>query len=165
MGTGPGGPVAADVRGPGLGRAGLGRAGLRGNGRTRPASGGRSRGDKSLRPDLRTTNYEGGRTSYWQGPEQTRQKAARTVFRALRGSPAFCVSRSKARPQVICPHEICRRMPAGYARSLSALLYDGPSYSRLMGGDWHLSVREPGHPAAAWRKGPVPVCRPFREKL
>ena len=73
--------------------------------------GGKSRGAKSLRPDLRTANSEGGRTSYWQGPEQTRQRTARTVFQALRGSPTFCVSRSKARSQVIWPRGICRPAP------------------------------------------------------
>ena len=86
--------------------------------------GSKSRGAKSLRPDLRMANSEDGRTSYWQGPEQTRQSTARTVFQALRGSPALCVSCSKARPQVIWPHEICRRLPTGYALSLSSLLFD-----------------------------------------
>ena len=73
--------------------------------------GGESRGAKSLRPDLRMANSEGGRTSYWQGPEQTRQRTARTVFQALRGSPTLCVSRSKARPQVIWSREICCPAP------------------------------------------------------
>ena len=68
-------------------------------------------GAKSLRPDLRMANSEDGRTPYWQGPEQTRHRTARTVFRALRGSPDFCVSRSKARPQVIWSREICCPAP------------------------------------------------------
>ena len=87
---------------------------------------GESRGAKSLRPDLRMANSEGGRTSYWQGPEQTRQRTARTVFRALRGSPTFCVSHSKARPQVIWPHGIRRPVPkAGPPPSLP-----GPSSTK-----------------------------------
>ena len=74
------------VCGLGPGREGSGRA---------LEPGGSSRGAKSLRPDLRTANSEDGRTSYWQGLEQTRQNAARTVFQALRGSPIICVTRSK----------------------------------------------------------------------
>ena len=84
--------------------------------------GGKSCGGQSLRSDLRTGNCEGGRTSYWQGPEQTRHRTARTVFQALRGSPAFCVTRSKARPQVIGPRMICRPGPKARPPSRSSLL-------------------------------------------
>ena len=65
----------------------------------------KSRGGISLRPGLKTGNCDGVRTSYWQGPEQTRQKTARTVSRALRGSPSICVTRSKVRPQAISPRK------------------------------------------------------------
>ena len=102
--------------------------GMRGT-RRRPCGGGRQIcGDKSLRPALRTTSSDGGRTSYWQGPEQTRQKAARTVFQALRGSPAICASRSKARPQAICPRRFAARPRKAAAVSLSSLLYHRPVF-------------------------------------
>ena len=43
-------------------------------------------------------------------------------FRAQRGSPAICVSRSKTRPQAIRPREISPPRQA-YAASLPSLVY------------------------------------------
>ena len=87
-----------------------------------------SRGTKSLRPDLRTDNSDEGRTSYWQSPGQTRQNTARTVSRALRGSPSICVTRSKVRPQAIWSHEMCGPSPQGTAAFHSSLHYCGPGW-------------------------------------
>ena len=109
----------------GPGREGSGRA---------LEPGGSSRGAKSLRPDLRTANSEDGRTSYWQGLEQTRQKTARTVFQALRGSPCICVTCSKVRSQAIRPHGIGRPAPHGRVPSLSSLFYSWPGSMFLYAG-------------------------------
>ena len=77
-----------------------GRSGLV-QGRDFRGAGSKESGAKSHRPDLRTGNSDGGRISYLQGPGQTRQRTARTVSRALRGSPSICVTRSKVRPQAV----------------------------------------------------------------
>ena len=96
-------------------------------------------GRYSLRPDLRTGNSDGGRTSYWQGPGQTRQKTARTVSRALRGSPSICVTRSKVRPQANWRHGIFHRFPQGPAHPvplIPALILAGLQCAVIWGWIW-----------------------------
>ena len=68
-------------------------------------------GANRLRPGLRTTCADGGRTS--QGLEHCPSRPLASLFQALpiRGSPSICVTRSKIRPQAIWPHEICRLVP------------------------------------------------------